>query len=352
VVEAVYDRSSEMDLVEIMSFRCDWNEEVVAQFYATLFVEKDERTIHWSIRGKRFRYNMAQFSILFGHTGDSTVYGGGYIVSRDNSKVDLHEGNELEPSKMHFMYDRAYGDIVYGQIKGLTPYYKMLNTLFRFTLTPRGGDSDKISSRAKNLLAQMAPDRPKFAIMEFIWHEIIACSSDSSSACHYAPYIFHMIKAATQLNIVHSTIHMAYRSNKGKIEQTLHIAGHGTGILASGPFLGAYALNFTPGASSSQAAPPSLTAPSTSRGRKASKSKKGKLSFIAQGIFACFNMCRQNAHEIQEHRRYMDEELLKLERRQKELMAKVDIPHSPVREPRDFPSRPSIYNPWDDYVPQ
>jgi hypothetical protein len=98
-------------------------------------------------------------------TLETTVYGGGYIVGRDNFKVDLHEGNELEPSKMHFMYDRAYGDIVYGQIKGLTPYYKMLNTLFRFTLTPRGGDSDKISSRAKNLLAQMAPDHPKFAVI-------------------------------------------------------------------------------------------------------------------------------------------------------------------------------------------
>jgi hypothetical protein len=54
VVDAVYDRCSEMDLVEIMSFRCDWNEEVVAQFYATLFVEQDGRTIHWSIGGKRF----------------------------------------------------------------------------------------------------------------------------------------------------------------------------------------------------------------------------------------------------------------------------------------------------------
>jgi hypothetical protein len=164
---------------------------------------------------------MAQFSTLFGHTGDSMVYGGGYIVGRDTSKVDLHEGNELEPSKMQFMYDRAYGDIVYGQIKGLTPYYKMLSTLFRFTLTPIGGDSDKISSRAKNLLAQMAPDRPKFAVMEFISHEIIACSSDPSSACHYAPYIFHMIKTVTQLNIVPNITHMAYRSKKGKIEQVM-----------------------------------------------------------------------------------------------------------------------------------
>jgi hypothetical protein len=205
-------------------------------------------------------------------------------VGRDTSKVDLHEGNELEPSKMHFMYDRAFGDIVYGQIKGLTPYYKMLNTLFRFTLTPRGGDSDKISSRAKNLLAQMAPDRPKFAVMEFIWHEIIACSSDPSSACHYAPYVFHMIKVATQLNIVPNITHMAYRSNKGKIEQTLHIASHSTGIPASGPFPGAYASNFTPGASSSRAAPPSPTGPSTSRRARLPSQSKASYPLLLKGF--------------------------------------------------------------------
>ena len=64
----------------------------------------------------------------------------------------------------------AYGDIVLGQVKGLTPFYRLLNTLFRFTLTPRGGDSDNISHRAKNLLVQMAPGKRKFAVMEFIWN--------------------------------------------------------------------------------------------------------------------------------------------------------------------------------------
>ena len=33
-------------------------------------------------------------------------------------------------------------------------------------------------------------------------------------------------------------------------------------------------------------------------------------------------------------------------------MAKVDLPYSPVHEPRDFPTSPRVYNPWDDYVPQ
>jgi hypothetical protein len=94
---------------------------------------------------------------LFGHGGNHVFYGGSYVVNRDSSKVDLHEGNELDASRMHFMYDRAYGDIVLGQVKGLTPFYRLLNTLFCFTLTPRGGDSDNISHRAKNLLVQMAP---------------------------------------------------------------------------------------------------------------------------------------------------------------------------------------------------
>ena len=53
---------------------------------------------------------MADFSTLFGHRGHSAFFGGSLVVSRDYSKIDLHAGNELEPSKMHFMYDRAYGD--------------------------------------------------------------------------------------------------------------------------------------------------------------------------------------------------------------------------------------------------
>ena len=309
---------------------------------------------------------MAQFSWLFGHGGDQVFYGGSYVVNRDASKVDLHEGNELDASRMHFMYDRAYGDIVLGQVKGLTLFYRLLNTLFRFTLTPRGGDSDSISYRAKNLLVQMAPGKPKFAVMEFIWNEIVICASDPSSACHYAPYIFHMIKTEIKLNILHSTVHLSYHSTKGKIEQSLHIGRHNTSTDPKGPFPGAYSSTFTPGASSSAAAPPpssgapsssqaapaAPTGPSTSRGRRAPKSKKGKLEYIAQGIFACFNMCRQNSQEIREHRRYMDEALLKLEKRQKEIIAKVDLPFSPVREPRDFPTPPRVYNPWDDFVPQ
>ena len=46
VVEAIHARCVEMDLADIMSFQCDWNEEVVAQFYATLWVDTINHVMH------------------------------------------------------------------------------------------------------------------------------------------------------------------------------------------------------------------------------------------------------------------------------------------------------------------
>jgi hypothetical protein len=44
----------------------------------------------------------------------------------------------------------------------------------------------------------------------------------------------------------------------------------------------------------------------------------------------------------------VDEQLLKIEARQKEIMAKYDMPHSPLRAPMDFPPPPAFYNPWEE----
>src|SRR6185312_9563275 len=76
LVDVVYDRCQEMDLVDIMSFSCPWNEEIVAQFYATLHISECGRIFQFLIGEKRFTYTMAQFSILFGHTGNQV----GYVV--------------------------------------------------------------------------------------------------------------------------------------------------------------------------------------------------------------------------------------------------------------------------------
>jgi hypothetical protein len=57
---------------------------------------------------------------------------------------------------------------------------------------------------------------------------------------------------------------------------------------------------------------------------------------------------RHNTEEIHAHKKYVDEQLLKIEARQKEIMAKNDIPHSPICAPMDFPPPLTFSNPWEE----
>ena len=93
---------------DIMGFQHDWNREVIAQFYATVYFEHDpengnERTIYWMTDQVRFMY--------------------------PKDRV----GNA-------------------GKVTGLYTYYSILNRLFRKTPTPRNGNPSDISSFAKNLM--------------------------------------------------------------------------------------------------------------------------------------------------------------------------------------------------------
>jgi hypothetical protein len=49
VVRKVEDACRKMYVFSIISFNCDWNEEVMAQFYATLYVNHSTKTFHWTI---------------------------------------------------------------------------------------------------------------------------------------------------------------------------------------------------------------------------------------------------------------------------------------------------------------
>ena len=263
----------------------------------------------------------------------------------------LHDENILDDGDMHYMYDRAYGNVEFGKVKGMTPYYKLLNQLFCYTIAPTSGDADNISNLSKNLLARMAPNQGQFSIFDFIWEEIIVCSVSPKKGCHYAPYIFHMITEVTGVDILTDKGHQVYKPSKGTLERLLKVGSHAIPQAQPGP---ANAPPQAPPQAPSSSHRPSIFqgpssshGPSSSQGPPRAPKKKGILRFISQVLFACFNIGRHNAEEMHAHRQYVDEQLLKIEARQKEIMAKQDMPHSPLRAPMDFPPPPTFYNPWE-----
>ena len=239
---------------------------------------------------------------------------------------------------MHYMYDNAYGDVEFGTVSGLIFYYKMINQLLRYTLTPKAGNSDKISNMSRNLLARLGPNQPEFSVFDFLWEEIIISSVLPKRGCHYGPYIFYMITKVTKLDIMIDKCHPMYRPSKGTLDRLLKIGAHAP----SSPDADAPPATTDP----SQAGPSSSCGPSRTSHR--APKKKGILQFLSQGLFAFFNVAKHNAQEIHAHKKHVDEQLLKLETRQKEMMAKYDIPHSLLRASMNFPQPPVFYDPWEE----
>jgi hypothetical protein len=55
-------------LKEIMAFTKNWNNEIMAQLFATLYVEEreDTRKFHWMTEGRWYEITFEQFARLFG----------------------------------------------------------------------------------------------------------------------------------------------------------------------------------------------------------------------------------------------------------------------------------------------
>ncbi|KAF8690409.1 hypothetical protein HU200_040760 [Digitaria exilis] len=91
-----------------------------------------------------------------------------------------------------------------------------------------------------------------------------------------------------------------------------------------------------------QHAPPSYRGPSRPK-------KKGLFNFITQGLKACFAIGKHNADEMRAHRIQTDKARHSLEKRQKDIMDKLNMDHSPVHSPLTFPSPPKFSTPWDGF---
>ena len=62
VVTQAVDTCQHMHLQAIMSFNYHWNEEVVAQYYATLYVDRPRKKFYWMLQGEKYSVTYRQFA--------------------------------------------------------------------------------------------------------------------------------------------------------------------------------------------------------------------------------------------------------------------------------------------------
>jgi hypothetical protein len=81
-----------LEITELLQFRHNWNQEVICEFYSTLFYDKKERVFMWMTNGRRFHVQLSYFAQILG------------LSSHLDIPKKLHSGRVMMPREMTPLY--------------------------------------------------------------------------------------------------------------------------------------------------------------------------------------------------------------------------------------------------------
>jgi hypothetical protein len=128
-------------------------------------------------------------------------------ISRDKIKIhDFRPPTRAEAKDLHISETDEY-----WKSTNLHKYYMYLNSLFRMTLIPKGGNQMNILGESKVLLSFMKPNSTEsLNVFDMIWQEIIHASCFPLKGCLHAPFIMEMIEVVIQFRYEKGTRHLSY----------------------------------------------------------------------------------------------------------------------------------------------
>jgi hypothetical protein len=142
----------------LLQFCYNWNQEIISEFYSTLFFNKQERIFMWMTNGRRFNIRLTNFAKLLG------------LSSHLDILRKLNTGRVMALSEMTPIYILNSGFRA-PRIDGILPHFAVLHKMMSRTLAPRIGNSDTIPAYEQNLLdAIMKFER--FDVFDYIIDEI------------------------------------------------------------------------------------------------------------------------------------------------------------------------------------
>jgi hypothetical protein len=137
----------------IMAFQYDWNDEIIAQFYSTLWIKHaDEESpynftyLNFFIEGSWYKVSYRRFAHILGFTDED--------ISGDKIKIhDFRAPTRDEAKDLHISQTDEF-----WKSTNLHKYYRYINSLCRMTLIPKGGNQMNNLEESKVLLSFMKPN--------------------------------------------------------------------------------------------------------------------------------------------------------------------------------------------------
>jgi hypothetical protein len=111
-------------ITDLLQFRYNYNQEIIYEFYSTLFYDKKERIFMWMTNGRRFHVKLSQFPQILG------------LSSQLDIPKKLHSEWVMILREMTPMYVQD-GGFQPPKVEWLLSYFLVLHWMMRRTLAPR-----------------------------------------------------------------------------------------------------------------------------------------------------------------------------------------------------------------------
>ena len=213
------------NVYNILSLHKDWNTELIAQFYSTLWREGEgkDAIMHWMLEGKRFQVSYRRFTQILG------------FDEEDLNHRKLPDFNPPMDSQLDDLYDKKDGFRKYVNTLGMKSLFKYLNTFFWLSLAPRVRDKTNVHNINKTLLFAMGGDQESFSVFDFIWWKIVDVSQSGTKSLIYAPYIMYMMGRVFKIHFWCDSPHPTYRIHLPKKTSKAPSSSAGPSSLAPAP---------------------------------------------------------------------------------------------------------------------
>jgi hypothetical protein len=184
---------------DVMELKYDWNDEVILQFYSTLYLDKKSNPLFWMTEDEIYSVSLIRFTAILG------------IKDHTHYPKKLHVDHVMELNWMHFMYEKD--EYKLSKLEGFKPFFLVLHRILQNTLSPREGDSSSVPQYERNILHAIS-EEGRFNVFDFIFQEIWNVVVSNNRLCDYAPYIMKMIEKVSKKTFVKNVEHTKLRPNK------------------------------------------------------------------------------------------------------------------------------------------
>jgi hypothetical protein len=138
---------------DVMELKYDWNDEVILQFYSTLYLDEKSSKLFWMTEDEIYSVSLVRFAAILG-LQDHTRY-----------PKKLHDDCVMELNRMRLMYEKA--EYKLSKVEGFKLFFVLHRLLWR-TLSLREGDSSKVPQYERNILHAISEEE-MFNVFDLIF---------------------------------------------------------------------------------------------------------------------------------------------------------------------------------------